>query len=104
MKPHLITGRGRTLLAASVLLAGVTAFTGCRRNADDPGVGTSSVGAGGANGSASNNNQQAEPVQRTDQDDARRRAQGTDNSTPAAGSSDSDPQKKPGGPAESGAR
>lgn len=101
MKRNQSMRRVGLLLAASGLFVAWTAVTGCRRNADDKGVGTSSVGAGGANGSASNNNQQAEPVKGTDQEDATRPAQGTGRGTETEAA---DQQKKPGGPAESSAR
>lgn len=77
-----------TLITVATLVLGSAAVQGCRRNADDKGVGTSSVGAGGANGAAPNNTGKAEPVKGTEKG-----AQGTPDATdpnrppPAAGGS-----------------
>lgn len=53
------------MAAAAVALV---VLSGCRRDADDRGVGTSSVGAGGANGAAGNNTGKAEPVKGTERE------------------------------------
>lgn len=55
---------GRAGVAWIVLV--LVLLPACRRDADDRGVGTSSVGAGGDNGTAPNNTGKAEPVPGTE--------------------------------------
>lgn len=75
-----------------VIAVSMLSLQACRRHANDEGVGTSSVGAGGANADAPNYNAKAEPVKGTDT--AQSNAGLVSGETPASNSETADPARQ----------